>query len=73
VLNVRRDVEYGLNFYRNQPISRYERDGIPSQAHVVIAKQGSEDALQALVGDRKVEQIGAFTFQHLEFFRVAAQ
>ena len=73
VLNVRRDVEYGLNFYRNQPISRYERDGIPSQAHVVITKQGSEAALQALVGDRKVERIGAFTFQHLEFFRVSAQ
>jgi 4-amino-4-deoxy-L-arabinose transferase-like glycosyltransferase len=73
VLNVRRDVEYGLNFYRNQPISRYERDGIPSQAHVVIAKQGSEAALQALVGDRKIERIGAFAFQHLEFFRVSAQ
>ncbi len=73
VLNVRRDMEYGLNFYRNQPISRYERDGIPSQAHVVITKQGSEAALQALVGDRKVERIGAFTFQHLEFFRVSAQ
>ncbi len=73
VFNVRRDVEYGLNFYRNQPISRYERDGIPPQAHVVIAKQGSEAALQALVGDRKVERIGAFTFQHLEFFRVSAQ
>ncbi len=73
VLNVRRDVEYGLNFYRNQPISRYERDGIPSQGHVVIARQGSEAAVQALVGDRKVDRIGAFTFQHLEFFRVSAQ
>lgn len=73
VLNVRRDVEYGLNFYRNQPISRYERDGVPSQTHVVIAKQGSEAAVQAIAGDRKVSPLGTFTPQHLEFFRVAAQ
>jgi 4-amino-4-deoxy-L-arabinose transferase-like glycosyltransferase len=72
VLNVRRDVEYGLNFYRNQPISRYERDGVPSQEHLVIAKQGSEEAVQAIVGQRKVTSLGAFPPQHLEFFRVAA-
>jgi 4-amino-4-deoxy-L-arabinose transferase-like glycosyltransferase len=72
VLNVRRDVEYGLNFYRNQPIARYERDGIPAQEHVVIAKQGSEAAVQALVGERKVSPLGAFTPQHLEFFRISA-
>jgi len=73
VLNVRRDVEYGLNFYRNQPISRYERDGVPPQAHVVIAKQGSEAAVQAIVGDsRKVSPLGTFTPQHLDFYRISA-
>jgi 4-amino-4-deoxy-L-arabinose transferase-like glycosyltransferase len=71
VLNVRRDVEYGLNFYRNQPISRYERDGVPPQSHVVIAKQGSAGAVQALVGDRKVLSVGVFPPQHLEFFRIS--
>jgi hypothetical protein len=72
VLNVKRDVEYGLNFYRNQPISRYERDGVPSGEHVVIAKQGSEEAVRAIVGERKVTSLGAFPPQHLEFFRVSA-
>lgn len=70
VFNVKRDVEYGLNFYRNQPISRYERDGIPARKHVVIAKEGNEDAIRALVGDRQISTIGTFAPQHLQFFLV---
>ena len=71
VFNVKREVEYGLNFYRNQPISRYERDGIPGTQHVVIAKEGSGDAVAALAGDRQVRRLGAFPPQHLEFFLVS--
>jgi 4-amino-4-deoxy-L-arabinose transferase-like glycosyltransferase len=71
VFNVRREVEYGLNFYRNQPISRYERDGVPAEEHVVIAKSGSLAALQALAEPRKITLIGAFAPQHLEFFKVS--
>ncbi len=72
VFTVRRDLEYGLTFYRNQPISRYERDGIPAGEHLVVAKEGSADAVRALVGDRQVTAIGSFAPQHLEFFRVAS-
>jgi len=70
VFNVKRDVEYGLNFYRNQPISRYERDGIPAGKHVVIAKEGNEEAVRALAGDRQISSIGTFPPQHLQFFLV---
>jgi hypothetical protein len=80
VFNVRRDVAYGLNFYRNQPISHYESDGptdlpsgIPSEKHVVVAKEGSGDAIQALLGERKILRLGGFPQQHLEFFRVAGE
>jgi 4-amino-4-deoxy-L-arabinose transferase-like glycosyltransferase len=71
VFNVKRDVEYGLNFYRNQPIGRYERDGVPAAAHVVIIKEGSADALRALLGERQILPLGSFTPQHLEFFVVS--
>jgi 4-amino-4-deoxy-L-arabinose transferase-like glycosyltransferase len=80
VFNVRRDVAYGLNFYRNQPISHYESDGppdlpsgIPPEKHIVVTKEGNEDAIQALVGDRQVLRLGGFPQQHLEFFRVAGE
>ena len=71
VFNVKREVEYGLNFYRNHPINRYERDGVPPRNHVVIAKEGSEDAVKALVGDRTVRRIGGLPPQHLEYFLVS--
>ena len=71
VFNVKREVEYGLNFYRNAPVSRYERDGVPARNHVVIAKEGSEGAVQAMVGNREVRQIGSFPPQHLQFFLVS--
>jgi len=71
VFNVKRDVEYGLNFYRNQPITRYERDGVPAEKHVVVAREGSRDAVQALAGERQVSSLGRYLPQHLEFFLVS--
>jgi len=65
-----RELEYGLNFYRNQPIQLYGRDPIPEETHVVIAKQGDLDAVQSSVGNRKVVSVGSFAYQRLEFFKV---
>ena len=65
-----RELEYGLNFYRNQPIQLYGRDPISEETHVVIAKQGDLDAVQSSVGNRKVVSVGGFAFQRLEFFKV---
>jgi 4-amino-4-deoxy-L-arabinose transferase-like glycosyltransferase len=77
--NVKRQVAYGLDFYRNQPISHYEQEGpldmptgIPSAMHVVVAKEGSLGAVQAAVGSRQVLPLGAFPQQRLEFFQVSA-
>ncbi len=77
--NVKRQVAYGLDFYRNQPISHYEQEGpldlpsgIPSGKHIVVAREGSLGAVQAAVGNRQVLPIGTFPPQHLEFFQVSA-
>jgi 4-amino-4-deoxy-L-arabinose transferase-like glycosyltransferase len=77
--NVKRQVAYGLDFYRNQPISHYEQEGpldmpsgVPSAKHVVVAREGSLGAVQAVAGDRQVTSIGTFPPQHLEFFLVSA-
>src|SRR5580765_5606960 len=79
VFNVKRQITYGLTFYRNQPISHYEREGpvdlpsgVPSAMHIVVAKEGSLDAVQAVVGNRQVTALGAYPPQHLEFFLVSA-
>jgi len=77
--NVKRQVAYGLDFYRNQAISHYEHEGpldlpsgIPSAMHVVVAREGSVGAVKAVAGDREVKSIGTFPPQHLEFFQVSA-
>lgn len=78
VFNVHREVAYGLNFYRNQPVSYYESDGprdlptgIPPVEHVVVAPAGSSPALEAAVAPRQVLHLGGFPPQHLEFFLVS--
>src|SRR5437016_3334029 len=71
VFNVKREVEYGLNFYRNAPVSRYERDGMPKESHLVVAREGSADALRSLAGQRPI-WLGSFPPQHLEFFVVSS-
>jgi len=78
VFNVRRDIAYGLNFYRNHPVSYYEQGGprdlpygIPASEHVVVTRSGNADAVQAAVGDRKVTSLGVFPPQRLEFFLVS--
>lgn len=71
VFDVKRDVEYGLNFYRNQPISRYERNEIPAEAHILITREGNAGAVAALAGQRQISMLGSFPPQHLEFFLVS--
>ena len=79
VFHVRRDIVYGLNFYRNQPITYYEPDGPldmphgkPEGKHLLIAPQGSYAEVQKQVGSRAVASIGDFPARRLEFFLVSA-
>ena len=71
VYDVPRSVEYGLGFYRNQPILSYERNEIPTGAHVVVAAAGSKTELQYRLGQREVIRLGGWSPQHLDFYFVA--
>jgi hypothetical protein len=71
VLEVKREVEYGLNFYRNQRPLHYDQDGVPKEAHVVVTKLGNSDAVRLLSGDRQVTSLGIFAPRGLEFFQVS--
>jgi hypothetical protein len=78
VFDVKRDLAYGLDFYRNQAVSYYEREGprdlpsgIPSGEHVVITRAGNAGAVQAAVAPRQVTRLGSYPPQHLEFFLVS--
>jgi len=71
VYGVRRETEYGLAFYRNQNVSRYELQQIPQEEHLVVAPQGSGEAIAQLARGRRVSHLGTFSPQKLEYYWVA--
>jgi hypothetical protein len=66
-------VEYGLAFYRNQPIPSYERNEIPSIAHLVVAASGSQKELEYKLPKRLVTRVGGFAWQRLDFYLVSGE
>ncbi len=72
VFHVPRELEYGLVFYRDQGVSRYELGQIPAQEHFVVAPAGSQTAVAAQVSGRRVTYVGNFAPQNLEYYWVAA-
>jgi 4-amino-4-deoxy-L-arabinose transferase-like glycosyltransferase len=38
VFRVRRDVEYGLSFYRDREVVNYEDSGVPDEQHLLVAR-----------------------------------
>ncbi|MBZ5648448.1 MAG: glycosyltransferase family 39 protein [Acidobacteriia bacterium] len=71
IYKANRELEYGLAFYRNQPIPRYERGEVPAGDHLVVATQGAEHEIADQVGGRRVSRLGDFPPQRLEFFWIS--
>ena len=69
----RREVEYGVAYYRNQPVKVYERLEIPDEEHVVICRTGCESELREISPGRAIQRIGEVPTQRLEFFSVGAR
>lgn len=72
VFLVPRETEFGLAFYRNRVIDRYELKQIPEGEHLVVAAQGFQRGIVDKAG-RKAVLLGAFPPQKLEFLYVPAR
>lgn len=68
-----RQVEYGLAFYRNQPIKVYERLEIPSVEHLVVCRTGCQDELREISPGRTVRAVASYPYQNLQIFLVGAK
>jgi hypothetical protein len=44
VFRVRRDVEYGLSFYRNREVVNYEQSGVPDEQHLLVVRVTGKQA-----------------------------
>ena len=72
VYKVRRDVEYGLSFYRNERVVDYQRDGVPPQAHLLVVRATYTDELRPLLQGRTYEPLFTYPAQNLVVYSVSA-
>ncbi|MGC1462507.1 MAG: glycosyltransferase family 39 protein [Terracidiphilus sp.] len=81
VFRVRRDIEYGLSFYRNREVVNYEQSGVPDEEHLLVARvsgRGGVDlhtpaALEEYLEGRHYEEVFSWPEQGLEIYLVGAR
>jgi hypothetical protein len=72
VLRVRRDLEFGLSFYRNRRVVDYEKDGVPGEAHILVVRDIAMPELRTLLATRAYRPLFAYPAQHVSVYQVAA-
>ena len=72
LFEVPRELEYGLAFYRNQSIARYESGNVPAGEHLLIAPTTGMDAVAKATAGRKVSFLGHFAPQNVDYYWVGA-
>ena len=72
VFLVPRETEFGLQFYGNETVPRYELGQIPEGEHIVVAAQGYAKSV-AKSSSRKAVLLENFAPQKLDFFYVASR
>jgi 4-amino-4-deoxy-L-arabinose transferase-like glycosyltransferase len=70
VMDVRRDLVYGLAFYRDQFISNYAVQGVPEDAHILVIPTREADQLDHLLQGRLYQQIFLYETQGLSVYKV---
>jgi 4-amino-4-deoxy-L-arabinose transferase-like glycosyltransferase len=72
VYGVPREVEYGLAFYRDQTIPRYESGSIPAVEHLLVAPTSWMDNVAKATAGRRVSFLGHYAPQQLDYYWVSA-
>jgi 4-amino-4-deoxy-L-arabinose transferase-like glycosyltransferase len=68
--DVRRDLVYGIAFYRNAPVLNYATDGVPDAAHILVIPTHDTAQLQHYLHSRTYQQIFLYPTQGLSVFQV---
>jgi 4-amino-4-deoxy-L-arabinose transferase-like glycosyltransferase len=71
--SVKRDMDYGLAFYRNQPIIHYSTDGVPAAEHILVIPANDTTELSRWLDGRVYEPLFLYESQGLAVYRVFAQ
>jgi 4-amino-4-deoxy-L-arabinose transferase-like glycosyltransferase len=71
IYHVRRELEYGLTFYRNQLTLNYDWVKIPQQAHLLVAPENSQAEVAKLLPGRRVRYLGHYAPQRVDYYWIA--
>jgi 4-amino-4-deoxy-L-arabinose transferase-like glycosyltransferase len=70
IFRLSRETEYGLHFYRDQKILRYEAGEIPAGEHILITKEGWQKNVAKWTPGRRVTYVGSYAEQGLDYYWV---
>jgi 4-amino-4-deoxy-L-arabinose transferase-like glycosyltransferase len=70
---IKRDMDYGLAFYRNQPMIHYGSDGVPDAEHILVIRANDTAELDHWLAGRVYKPIFLYESQGLEVYRVYAK
>ncbi len=70
MLDVRRDLRYGVAFYRNQAITQYRENGVPDEEHVLVLPTREAPLLPSLLPGRVYQQLFLYPTQGLSVYKV---
>jgi 4-amino-4-deoxy-L-arabinose transferase-like glycosyltransferase len=71
VYHVRRELEYGLTFYRNQLTFNYDWGSVPAEEHLLVAPENSQIEIAKLVPNRRVSFLGHYPAQHVDYYWIS--
>jgi hypothetical protein len=71
--SIKRDIDYGLAFYRNGPLVHYSTDGVPSEEHLLVIKVNDTANLDHFLAGRVYKPLFLYDSQGLEVYRVEAR
>ena len=73
ILRLSRETEYGLHFYRNQKIARYEAGEVPTGEHLLITASAWQKNVAKWTPGRRVTYLGSFAAQGMDYYWVAGK
>ena len=73
ILRLSRETEYGLHFYRDQKVVRYEADGVPAGEHLLITPEGWQKDIPKWTPGLRVTYVGSYAEQGMDYYWVAGK
>ncbi len=70
MLDVRRDLRYGVAFYRNQAIAQYRQEGVPEEEHVLVVPTREVPNLGQWLAGRAYQPLFSYPTQGLSVYKV---